>query len=120
MEERKPLKGYEETHEISTHGNCRRIKDGYNYSVRIKKSGYATFHINAKDILIHRAVALTFIENHENKPQVNHIDGNKLNNKLENLEWATRKENLNHALDSKLIIKRVQPIRLEGIKFELL
>jgi len=52
--------------------------------------------------LIHRLLAITFIPNPENKPCVNHIDGNKLNNSLDNLEWCTYYENNRHALDTGL------------------
>lgn len=59
-------------------------------------NGYENFSSSNKYIAVHRLVALTFIPNPENKPYVNHINNNKLDNRLENLEWVTQKENIQH------------------------
>jgi hypothetical protein len=60
-------------------------------------SGYIYLRVNIQKYALHRLVALAFIENTENKPIVNHIDRNKLNNKVDNLEWLTCSENNFHS-----------------------
>jgi hypothetical protein len=59
-------------------------------------SGYVYLRVNIDKYALHRLVALTFIPNLQNKPFVNHIDGNKINNKVDNLEWVTCAENNLH------------------------
>lgn len=78
-----------------------------NLKARLKKSridgkGYAVVSLGKNNkmvsYLVHRLVAEAFIPNPNNKPEVNHKDGNKLNNHVSNLEWVTKKENETHAL----------------------
>lgn len=73
----------------------------------LKRSGYhqVTFKSPSKDktYLVHRLVALTFIPNPLNKPFVNHINGIKTDNRVENLEWVTHQENMDHAKRTGLI-----------------
>lgn len=80
----------------------------------INSSGYLMVSLsNRKKHCIHKLLAAHFIPNPENKKQVNHKDGNKLNNQLNNLEWATPSENMKHAYKSGLIklpIVWVKPI----------
>lgn len=70
------------------------------YSIGVRK-GRRSIHLK-----IHRLVAQAFLPNPENKPCVNHKDGNKLNNHVVNLEWATHSENALHAIETGLNPKR--------------
>lgn len=67
-----------------------------------------------KMISLHRQLAIHFIPNPENKPQVNHKDGNTRNNQLSNLEWATQAENTQHAYDTGLLRKRFEEESFNG------
>lgn len=110
---RKKLKNFK-NYEIDKNGNIfaykrlRDFKTGYYYKwIKLNPSnvfgGYSQISIfnnisgKYKTYFVHRLVALTFIPNPKNKPQVNHIDGNKHNNCVENLEWVTASENMKHA-----------------------
>jgi hypothetical protein len=55
-----------------------------------------------KKFLVHRLVALTHLQNPDDLPEVNHKDGNKLNNRVSNLEWVTRNQNIQHSFDTGL------------------
>lgn len=84
----------------------------------LTKYGYYEVHLYgeiSKRCKIHRLVAEAFIPNSENKPEINHIDGNKLNNNVSNLEWCTTKENMKHARDTGLNTS-IPPPNGKGIK----
>ena len=94
----------EEKYSVDRCGNVKRISDGKFLKVYSNTNGYASVYIpELKNIKhVHRIIAEAFIPNPENKPQVNHINGNKLCNWVGNLEWVTAKENAAHAWETGL------------------
>jgi len=103
MEIWKSVIGYENLYEVSNLGNVRRLwqKSKKNRSLKIRKDGYIEVDLwkngKSKFIRIHILVAQSFIENINNLKYINHIDGDKSNNKVENLEWCTQSHNRLHA-----------------------
>ena len=102
-------KGKKTKYQISTLGKIYNTYTGYEMNPQIANTGYKMVHLSDykqkydKLVSVHRLVAKSFIPNPKNKPFVNHIDGNKRNNCLYNLEWVTASENTKHAIRTGLI-----------------
>ena len=102
----KPIKGYEGLYEVSNLGRVKSLKRWHHPRENILKNWFTTDGYCAttlsknskyKHIRTHRIVAQTFIPKEMNKEEVNHKDGNKLNNCVDNLEWVSSSENQKHA-----------------------
>lgn len=110
----KDIAGWENQYQVSNLGNIRSL-DGWLYYTRCNRphervrygkiirqtvsSGYKRACITrTTNKIVHRLVAIAFVPNPLNLPEVNHIDGDKLNNRWDNLEWVTRKQNQEHAV----------------------
>lgn len=115
----KPIPGYESLYminqsgevlslerQVKTKGGSFRTIPQHYLTWQLTHDGYLFVKLTKNKIKtcikVHRLVAMAFIPNPENKPQVNHKDGNKTNNTICNLEWVTGKENMEHAVSNKL------------------
>lgn len=105
METWKHIDGYDR-YEVSDCGRVR-TKEGRFMSFMVHHKGYFKVELSkngeGKGHFVHRLVAKAFIDNPENKPQVNHKDTDKQNNRIGNLEWATQLENVDHAFANRLM-----------------
>ena len=124
----KDIEGYEGKYQVSNLGRVKSLRDSHGkyreliMTGRNESHGYLKVSLykngKAKGIKIHRLVAITFIPNPKNKTDINHINGIKSDNRVENLEWCTKGENLKHAYDIGL---KKKPIGADnpnyGIKF---
>lgn len=101
---------------VSDTGIIKKSKTRKILKTKLNEKGYEIVVIMIKGkkhiLRVHRLVAKAFIPNPNNLPQVNHIDGNKLNNCVNNLEWVTNEENYAHAIKNNLIRKDIKPIAL--------
>ena len=121
------IKGYEGLYQVSNLGRIKSLKywsnvhnKYYNREIILKQKenryGYLFVGLykehKRKECLIHRLVSEAFIPNLENKKEINHKDGNKKNNCVNNLIWCTRSENMLHAYKTGLrkAIKTAQPV----------
>ncbi len=104
------IDGFEE-YEVSNLGKVRNMKNGRILKPYLNQSGYLRHCLcennKRKYLFLHKIIATAFIDNPEEKPCVNHIDENKLNNDLSNLEWCTVKENNIHGTRMKRIAEKL-------------
>lgn len=132
----KPISGYEGHYEISSFGRVKslaRMRKSARGGVaplrerimklKTNKAGYPVVHLmdHGKNRWpsVHRLVAEEFIKNPENKPTVNHIDANKMNSNICNLEWATYSEQMVHAVENDLLEVRGSPKFTKAMKREM-
>lgn len=92
--------------QINKNGQIRHIKNKIILRLRLRQDKYVDVKLSYKRYLVHRLMAEAFIPNPRNLPQVNHIDGNRQNFNLDNLEWCDQRSNMQHAITIGLFPNR--------------
>lgn len=113
---RKPVVGFEGIYEVSDEGEVFRVasgigtKSGKRLAPGLNRGGYSQVNLSHQGTpstkRVHRLVAEAFLENPHGYDQINHLDGDKTNNHVENLEWCTREQNTAHALKTGLFFQK--------------
>lgn len=108
----KDIPGYEGRYQVSNLGRVKSLHYKRSNFARLlasvaNRNGYCAVNLRDKDgrkklVNIHRLVGAAFVPNADNKPQLNHINGNKKDNRAENLEWCTASENQSHSIKTGL------------------
>lgn len=116
------IKGYKWLYQISNLGNVKSLRIWRLLKQHITRDWYCQIELSNKWIrkkyYIHRLVWLSFIDIIDYKNEINHIDGNKLNNNVNNLEWSNRSENTRHCVD--ILWKNSKPVWKYNLKWELI
>lgn len=122
-EEWKPINGFEGLYEISSYGRVKSFKShpsGKILKTNLDANGYPKISLSKKgakkDTTVHRLVAETYLPRVDGKTCVNHIDGNKANNRLDNLEWCTYSENIKHAIRTGLYGGISKEATMKGVR----
>ena len=127
----KDIKDYEGLYQVSNLGRVKSLQMGKERILKPSFDRYGYFHVTLcknkkrKGFTVHRLVAQTFIQNPLNLPQINHIDGNKTNNNITNLEWCDLSYNIKHAYKNNLwkpikFQKTAKPVNVYDLNHNLL